>query len=56
MQGLQQEKIWQRFKEQGFKIIIVTLCALAGTYIGSAVIANVVLKITGGVLSIVLEG
>lgn len=46
--GIATGKDMAAFKEQGFKIIIVTLCALAGTYIGSAVIANVVLKITGG--------
>jgi len=45
--GIATGKDMAEFKKQGFKIIIVTLLALAGTYIGSAVIANIVLKMMG---------
>ena len=45
--GISTGKDVDAFRKQGFKIIMVTLCALAGTYVGSAVIANVVLKVTG---------
>jgi len=45
--GIATGKDMAEFKKQGIKIVIVTLFALAGTYIGSAVIANVVLKVTG---------
>lgn len=45
--GIATGKDMAEFKKQGLKIVIVTLFALAGTYVGSAVIANVVLKITG---------
>lgn len=46
--GIATGKDMAQFRQQGYKIIIITLFALAGTYIGSAVIANIVLKITGG--------
>lgn len=42
--GIATGKDMAAFKEQGIKIIIITLFALAGTYIGSAIIANVVLN------------
>lgn len=45
--GISTAKDIDAFKKQGFPIIIVTLCAFTGTYIGSAVIANIVLKLTG---------
>lgn len=45
--GIATGKDMVEFKKQGAKIIIVTLCALAGTYVGSAVIANIVLTVTG---------
>ncbi|HBK85354.1 MAG TPA: DUF340 domain-containing protein [Firmicutes bacterium] len=35
------------FKEQSFKIIIVTFLTFIGTYVGSAIIAQVVMKFTG---------
>lgn len=35
------------FRRQGFAIICVALCTFLGTYIGSAVIAQVILKMTG---------
>lgn len=47
--GLSTGKDVAAFKEQGAKIIIVTLLAFTGTYIGSAVIANIVLHVTGAI-------
>lgn len=47
--GISIGKDMDSFKQQGFQIVMVTLLALAGTYIGSAVIAHVVLKLTGAI-------
>ena len=47
--GISSAKELDSFKKQGPKIIVVTLCALLGTFIGSATIANIVLKIMGTV-------
>lgn len=47
--GISSAKELDAFKKQGGKIIMVTLCALIGTYIGSAIIANIVLKLMGTV-------
>lgn len=35
------------FKQQGPKIVLVTLLTFVGTYVGSAIIAEVVLRLTG---------
>ncbi len=45
--GISTGKDVDAFRKQGFKIILVTLCAFTGTYIGSAIIANIVLNISG---------
>ena len=45
--GLSIGKDMETFKKQGFAIICVALCTFFGTYIGSAVIAQLVLKLTG---------
>ena len=37
------------FKKQGLAIIVVALCTFAGTYLGSAIIAQIVLKATGAI-------
>lgn len=47
--GIGTGKDMAAFKEQGVKIVIVTLFALMGTYVGSAVISNIVLKVMGRV-------
>lgn len=47
--GLSTGKDVAAFKQQGAKIIIVTLLAFMGTYLGSAVIANIVLNATGAI-------
>jgi len=45
--GISIGKDWADFKKQGLAIVVVALCTFAGTYIGSAVIAQVLLKLTG---------
>lgn len=47
--GISSAKELDSFKKQGLKIVVITICALIGTYIGSAVIANIVLKLMGTV-------
>lgn len=43
--GISTGKELEAFKKQGLQIIVVTLFALAGTYVGSAVIANIIWKL-----------
>ncbi len=45
--GISIGKDLNSFKEQGVKIVLAALLTFVGTFIGSAVIAQVVLKITG---------
>ena len=45
--GIGMGKNWDQFKKMGWKAIIVTLAVIAGTYLGSLVIAHFVLIFTG---------
>ncbi|MDD6186478.1 MAG: hypothetical protein PUB11_00285 [Oscillospiraceae bacterium] len=45
--GLSIAKDLDDFKKQGFAIVVVALCTFAGTFLGSAIIAQIVLKMTG---------
>lgn len=45
--GIATGKDMAAFRKQGFKIILVALLTFLGTYVGSALIAEVVLRITG---------
>lgn len=45
--GISVGKDIDSFKEQGIQIVVVALLAFAGTYIGSAIIAQIILKMTG---------
>ena len=45
--GIGVGKHWDQFKTMGWRGIIVTICLITGTYIGSALIAHVVLVLTG---------
>ena len=47
--GIAIGKDLDEFKKQGVKIIIVSILTFIGTFVGSAVIAEVVLKATGGI-------
>ncbi|MGI6359410.1 MAG: DUF340 domain-containing protein [Bacillota bacterium] len=45
--GISIGKDMSSFKQQGLKIIVVALLTFIGTYVGSAIIAEVVLRLTG---------
>lgn len=40
-------KSWAEFKKMGWRGIVVTLCVILGTFLGSALIAQLVLKAQG---------
>ena len=40
-------KSWAEFRKMGWKGIVVTLCVILGTFLGSAVVAQIVLKMQG---------
>ena len=40
-------KDWAEFKKIGWRGILVTLCVMVGTFVGSAVIANIILHAQG---------
>ena len=40
-------KNWDKFKAMGWRAIIVTLFVITGTYVGSLIIAHIVLVLTG---------
>jgi len=44
--GIAMGKDLKAFKEQGWKLILVGLIVFTGTFVGSAVIAHIVLKLT----------
>lgn len=45
--GLTMGKNWAEFKRLGWKGILVTMCVMFGTFLGSAIIAHYVLKYQG---------
>lgn len=45
--GVAIAKSWADFKEMGWRSIVVTLCVILGTFLGSTVIAELVLKAQG---------
>lgn len=45
--GIGVGKNWDQFKTMGWRGIVVTVCLITGTYIGSALIAHVVLVLSG---------
>ncbi len=47
--GISVGKDMDNFKKMGFKIIVITLLALTGTFVGSAIIADVLLRATGAI-------
>ena len=40
-------KSWAEFKKMGWRGIVVTLCVILGTFLGSALVAQLVLKMQG---------
>lgn len=47
--GISLGKDFDTFKSQGVAIVCVALLTFVGTYVGSAVIAEIVLKVTGAI-------
>ena len=45
--GIAMGKDWEKFKKIGWRGVIVTLFVITGTYLGSAIIAQVILVISG---------
>lgn len=45
--GVNIGKDWAEFKKIGWRGILVTLCVMVGTFVGSAVIANIILHAQG---------
>lgn len=45
--GIGVGKNWDQFKNMGWRGMVVTICLITGTYIGSALIAHVVLVLSG---------
>ncbi len=45
--GIGMGKSWNEFKALGWRAIIVTVLVIASTYLGSAVVAHIILVITG---------
>ena len=45
--GVNIGKDWAEFKKIGWRGILVTLCVMVGTFVGSAVIANIILHALG---------
>lgn len=47
--GISLGKDLDTFKQQGIAIVVVALLTFVGTYVGSAIIAEVVLRLTGAI-------
>lgn len=45
--GIGMGKNWDQFKKMGWRSVIVTICVITGTYLGSVLIAHAVLVLTG---------
>ena len=45
--GIAIAKSWADFKEMGWRSILVTLCVILGTFLGSTIVAELVLKAQG---------
>ncbi len=47
--GIALGKDWEEFKKIGWRGILITLVVITGTYLGSAIIANVILVLSGSI-------
>jgi hypothetical protein len=45
--GIGVGKNWEQFKDMGWKGILVTICLITGAYLGSMLIAHIVLVLSG---------
>ena len=47
LERVQLGKSWNEFKTLGARAIIITILVIASTYLGSAIVAHIVLVMTG---------
>jgi hypothetical protein len=40
-------KSWNEFKALGWRAVIVTILVISSTYLGSAIVAHIILTLTG---------
>ena len=45
--GIGMGKSWNEFKDLGWRAIIITILVIASTYLGSAIVAHIILILTG---------
>ncbi len=45
--GVAVAKSWAEFRKMGWRSIVVTLCVIVGTFLGSAIVAQIILKMQG---------
>lgn len=45
--GVNMGKDWAEFKKVGWRGIVITCCVMVGTFVGSALIAHIILKMQG---------
>ena len=45
--GIGMGKSWNEFKALGWRAVIVTILVIASTYLGSAIVAHIILVLTG---------
>ena len=45
--GIGMGKSWDEFKALGWRAIIITVLVIASTYFGSAIVAHIILSLTG---------
>ena len=45
--GIGMGKSWNEFKSLGWRAVIITIIVIASTYLGSAIVAHVILVLTG---------
>lgn len=45
--GIGMGKSWNEFKSLGWRAIIITIIVIASTYLGSAIVAHIILTLTG---------
>ena len=47
--GIALGKDWEKFKKIGWRGILITLIVITGTYLGSAIIAHLILLLSGSI-------
>ena len=47
--GIAMGRDWEEFKKIGWRGIVITLFVITGTYLGSAIIAQIILVLSGSI-------